>query len=181
MTETGYKSKGGKFPPIFRREAGVVWDGDIEAEEKWVHFGSILGGRENWLTDLYVERAGEARESRMTEQRAGKERNCYLRVERGKSEGPRKFKSSAELPTLVKVRGALATAGCGNPKVRGKVGMDRANSVWIADNCLTKKQAPQPGSGFVSRRGTIWGEGRKRSLQRKLITRGFVTHGYTWF
>lgn len=56
MTEREYKSKGGEFPPIFRREAaGVVWNGDIEAAEKWVHSGSILGGTENWLTGLYVE------------------------------------------------------------------------------------------------------------------------------
>jgi len=55
VTERGYKTKGGKFPLIFQREAGVVWEGDIEAAEKWVHSGSILGGRENWLTDLCAE------------------------------------------------------------------------------------------------------------------------------
>jgi len=46
----------------------------------------------------------------------------------GKSERRRKFKSSAELPTLAKVSVDLVAAvGCGNVRFRDKVGTDGAN------------------------------------------------------
>lgn len=72
------------------------------------------------MVDGFVCGVGEIQESRMTEHPTGKE---LPSVELGKSEGRRKFKSSAELPTLVKVSGDLeSTAGCGNLSFRGRVG-----------------------------------------------------------